>query len=309
VRIRADLSEYPSWEKTFYLLFPAVIKHVTALGVYFDDLGSFSTSHLGTFIEEIIKAVKLGHISSFGVYCTSALSRGKQRGTPEGASTLLEQVTTLDPMLSRLRSLDIAVHGMDERLYDALRAQIGKLHSLTIRKALHEDLEPMGGVEQRDRWFKCYNLTSLQLIQCTGASTQHVLYMLQFFPSLRNLVLVSCGGLAQAIFPRRERGWSLRKSLWQDRTPLETFHLERVFAWEILDFGVIHTRILTVADILEGLFNPCGDEEIYPHLRTLRINALYLNPDLEAMCKKRGIAIESIARSLKFDGGTGQSLE
>lgn len=287
-------------QKLYQALFPFLTERVTALGVYFDFLDNDLES--SDFNNEIVRALDRGHITSFGIYSTSAFSTFPSSTPPLGASSLLQRITIVTPVLSRLKSLDIVMEGMNEGPYDAFRTQIGQLGSLTIRAAFHGDLGQLWDIRQRDKWFTCNNLTTLQLIQCVAASAPHIPYILQFFPLLQNLTLVSCGDEDDIETPQHEQGWSFTTdSLWQGRAPLESFHLEHVFGWEIATLGAIHTRQLTIAVVVEGnIINHFRDEEVYPYLRTLRTEGRYITSGLEETCARRGIVLESNAQPLLF---------
>jgi hypothetical protein len=302
VRVSTKLWRRSSWEKIKHLLLPLLTERVTSLGIYFDDEGKSSRLSPRALINDVMNVLQAGRVKSFGIYSNSAFSSNLDDFTPAGASALLQQIT-LCPSLSQLNSLEIATERMDESLYDALRTQIGKLRSLTIRSAFQEDLEPVWSIARREKWLSCHNLTTLQLVQCAGVATPHVPYVIQSFPSLRTLILASCGGRGVPWVPQREKGWSFTKdSVWQDRPPLEMFHLERVFYWEISTLGVIHTSKLIIADVIEGkLIDSFRDEELFPHLRTLKIEHQDIDPDLEVICAKRGIILEPDALRLLHD--------
>jgi hypothetical protein len=302
VRVSAKLWKCSSWEKVKDLLLPLLTERVTSLGIYFDYEGNSARLDQSALINDVVNILQAGRIKSFGIYSNSAFPPRLDTITSAGASALLEQ-TTLSGSLSQLNSLEIATARMDESLYEALRTRIGKLHSLTIRAAFQENLEPLWSITQRERWLSCHNLTTLQLVQCVGVATPQVPYILQSFPSLRTLFLASCGGVEVAEAPQREQGWSFAKdSAWQDRLPLETFHLERVFHWEISILGAIHTSKLIVAAVIKGkLIDSFRDEELFPHLRILKIEYQDIDPDLEVICAKRGITLEPDALCLLPD--------
>jgi hypothetical protein len=191
------------------------------------------------------------------------------------------------------------MEGMNEEPYDAFRTQIGQLGSLTVRAAIPANLGQLWDMRQRDKWFTC---NSLQLIQCEAAFSPHIPYILQFFPSLRVLTLISCGGREDTEPPQREKGWSfMTDSLWRGRAPLESFHLEQFFGWEIAVLGVIHTLQFTITAVIAGdIINHFQDEELYPCLRILRTEGRYITSDLEEICARRGIVLESNAQPLLF---------
>jgi hypothetical protein len=285
--------------KVYKTLIPLLTERVTALGVYFDlDHGV----EINGFINEITGLLGTGRVTSLGIYSASAFTRFPDSIPPFGASSLLQQVAVVTPVLHRLKSLDIVVERMDEGPYDAFRTQIGQLTSLTVRAAFNGDLGQLWDMKQRDKWFTCNNITSLQLIQCVAASAPHIPYILQFFPLLRTLTLVSCGDDEDIEPLQREKGWSFTNdSLWRGRAPLESFHLEHVFGWELTALGAIHTRQLTIAVLVEeDIVNPFRDEEIYSCLRILRTEGRYITSDLEGICARRGIVLESNARPLLF---------
>jgi hypothetical protein len=270
-----------------------------ALGVYFNFDDEVESRE---FNNEIVRALDKGHITSFGIYSITAFTKYPDDTPPLGASSLLQQITIATPVLNHLKSLDIVMEGMNEEVYDAFRTQIGQLGSLTVRAAFHADLGQLWDMGQRDKWFTCNNLTSLRLIQCVAASAPHIPYILQFFPLLRTLTLISCGDDEDTEPPQREKGWSFTTdSLWRGREPLESIHLEHLFGWEIAALGVIHTRELTIATVIEGdVINPFRDEELYPCLWILRTEGRSITSDLEEICARRGIVVESNARPLLF---------
>jgi hypothetical protein len=282
----------------YQALFPFLTERVTALGVYFDFT---TTLNQEVFNNEIVRVLDKGHITSFGIYSAAAFSSFPSSDPPLGASSLLQQITNATPVLSCLKSLDIVMEKMNEGPYDAFRTQIGQLGSLTVRAAFHTGLGQLWDIMQRDKWSTCNNLTNLQLIQCVAASAPHIPYILQFFPLLRALTLVSCGDGEDTEPPQREKGWSFTEdSLWQGRTPLESFHLEHVYGWEIAALGVIHTRQLTIAAAVEDDVNPFRNEELYPCLLLLRTEGQYITSDLEDICARRGVMLESNAQPLLF---------
>lgn len=149
-----------------------------------------------------------------------------------------------------------------------------------VRNLLGFDTPPMLAAEPTTKepyWAAYSNLMSLRLIGCGNVCPIHVPELVRHFDSLEHLIVSECHDNSGRVIDHRTQGWStLSDRWWSQCKPLTFMQIEHLYDWEVLAMGTIPTTELTSVRLRFTRTFPIfkQDEEIFPHLKVLRLEFL-----------------------------------
>ncbi|PVF99528.1 hypothetical protein CPB86DRAFT_703109 [Serendipita vermifera] len=288
--------------------------NATSLALYYNE---FSSS-VGQIGQSIVDLMRLGKIRSFGIYSNMVLRvvYGSWTWNEKLAgkiSRFLETLFDLPETRASLRELDIVMEKTSKELYGQLRPLVTDLQALTIRRAFRISFgriwEPFNCIQ----WSPSTQLQRLNLIDCSNAYAPHIPELVGHFKSLQCLIVSTCGDETDLQILPRTHGWSHSPgALCKHHIPLEMFHVEHMYEWEINAMGTIPTRklISSRVEIRQLIDVFLKDKEVFPGLQYLSIENNWTPIDdkksqeeeLQKICRERSILLDWNATRIKEGG-------
>jgi hypothetical protein len=259
-------------------------------------------------------------LHSLGVYADSVIGHnGRDYLSEPGATILLLTKVLHNPIAcTSLKKLDIALHSIPEGVYDPLRQNLPSLISFTVNHAFRSKLPKLWDAtsHQNLKWKMSNGLTQLSLKNCANACAAHIPHLVRHLPSLKHLLVSSCGFLGDKYVDGPPNGWySMEDALWKVRPPLDTFQIEHMDHWEIGSMAEIPAKKVIFANtggrhLVRALKY---DMHHFPELEVVSVESPSIRSagihqfrsadfmDLEEICEARGVSIvyDAVPTSLR----------
>jgi hypothetical protein len=292
-------------------------RNTTSLALYYNNY----SSHLQQFESSLLDIIRLGKIKSLGIYSNMVLRVVYGSWTWNGCvaqmiSRFLETALDLPEMKRSLTELDIVMEKISGELYARLRPFVVHLKALTIRRAFRVSYGRIWEPFRSMQWSPSVRLQRLNLIDCSNAYAPHIPELVGHFKSLRYLVVSTCGDETDLEIGSRVKGWSHSSdALCKNHIPLEEFHIEHMYEWEMSAMATIPTKKLITSRVENGQLIDVflKDREVFPGLQFLSIESNWTpeddivaqeaqKKDLERMCRERSVVLSLDATHIKEGG-------
>ncbi|PVF96131.1 hypothetical protein CPB86DRAFT_787274 [Serendipita vermifera] len=289
-------------------------REVTALKLYFHD-PDYEWKRVP---QEVLSLVENGNLSSLGIYSQGTLNDMWESGSNSSPNKVLQSLAESEVAQTRMRCLEIAFSSITEDVFDLVRSRFPNLESMSFRKALRSSLGRIWDCDQRQKWTPYKHLRKLEFYLCENVYAVHVPEIVSIFPSLRELLISTCGDWSDIHGgPLRDDWHSQHNALCNRREPLESFHIEHMDDWEIRWLGLIPTKrlITTTLKPLHLLTELKNDFNLFPGMKTLYLPPIDENKpsneghrglahktadveQLEHLCEARGVTIVRDAKAI-----------
>jgi hypothetical protein len=269
-----DEADYRQYEEEISMILQQC-NNATSLALYYNE----SSSPVKQVGQGIINLMRQGNIRNFGIYSNMVIrvtygSYAWDSLQSVDISRLLDEIFAISEVKSSLKNLDIVMETIPSDLYIQVRSLVNDLTSLTVRRAFRISNGHIWDPYQGARWSPSSQLQRLNLIDCSNAYAADIPELVDHFKALRYLIVSTCGDESDPIPETRPKGWSRSPdALCNRRTPLDEFHFERLYEWEIVVVGTIPTKRLMISssdkkDLISVLEK---DKEVFPGLEYIGI--------------------------------------
>lgn len=274
----------------------SVCKNLRALSLYYHHTDPV----MWRIYNEVVTLLQDHQLSQLGIYSLQVLREPYHLGMTIsiGIKELINAISKSVKASQSLKVLDIVTEQIPRETYDLIRSKFTSLQSLTIRRGLRNTLGRVWDPAEHTKWVVNSHLTKLQFINCQPAYAAHIPHLVRHYPSLKELMISTCGDDSDMKPPGLQFDWNRRPdALCNVRPPLEAFHVEHMEDWEIMALGVIPTKELIITTVKQNHLLSClmTEPELFPKLKVLRLAPTTKKPinsaSLEEICKRRQIEI------------------
>jgi hypothetical protein len=346
VNLLAEITNLYKFQKITHFIIIPHFRHIRSLALYVDsrfshiseELEEYSASIISTCREitslklyfhdpnyvwkkvpqEVLSLIEQCNLTSLGIYSQATLNDMWETGSNESANKLVKSLAESEVAQTRLQCLELAFSSLTEEVYDLVRCSFPNLESLAFRKVLRSCLGKIWDPEQRKKWTPYKNLRRLEFYLCENVYAVHVSELVSIFPSLRELLVSTCGDWTDVHGGALGPDWHAQPTaLCNRREPLDLFHIEHMDDWEIRWLGLIPAKKLITTTLKPHhlLTELTSDLNLFPGMKTLCLPPIEDNKPtnsghrglsdrsthveaLEHLCEARGVTVVRSAQAI-----------